>query len=142
MEDRKRDILKAVVEEFTASAIPVGSQALARERFINLSAATIRTELSELAELGYLAQTHTSSGRIPTDRGYRYFVDFLMVEEAIPSQITSYIGEELRSAPIEAQALAEKVANTVAVVTRNAAIATTPYGAHARIKHVDFVSLE
>ena len=142
MEPRKNDILKAVVEEFTLSAVPVGSQSLARGRFINLSSATIRNELAELAELGYLAQRHTSAGRIPTDRGYRYFVDFLMSRESIPAPVLAYIDEEMRSVPLEAQALAEKVANTVATVTRNAAIATTPRGALARIKHVDFVSLE
>src|SRR6266568_1546606 len=87
MEQRKQAILRAVVREFTTSAVPVGSQALQSRYFLNLSSATIRSELAELADLGYLIQPHTSAGRIPTDSGYRYFVDFLMALEAVPERV-------------------------------------------------------
>ena len=142
MEPRKEDILKAVVREFTVSATPVGSQALASRYFLNLSSATIRNELSELADLGYLIQPHTSAGRIPTDRGYRYFVDFLMETEPVPREVRQFIGEELRSAPADAEAIVERLATTVATATRNAAVASSPHGPQARIKHIDLVSLE
>jgi heat-inducible transcriptional repressor len=142
MEPRKQDILKAVVREFTVTAVPVGSQALVSRHFFNLSSATVRNELSELADLGYLVQPHTSAGRIPTDRGYRYFVDFLMDLQTVPSQLETFIQGELRSVPADPQALLERVATTVAAVTQNAAIATLPHGPQARLKHVDLVSLE
>ena len=142
MEPRKQDILKAVVREFTVTAVPVGSQALVSRHFFNLSSATVRNELSELADLGYLVQPHTSAGRIPTDRGYRYFVDFLMDLQTVPTQLETFIQGELRSAPADPQALLERVATTVAAVTQNAAIATLPHGPQARLKHVDLVSLE
>jgi heat-inducible transcriptional repressor len=142
MEPRKQDILKAVVREFTVTAVPVGSQALVSRHFVNLSSATVRNELSELADLGYLVQPHTSAGRIPTDRGYRYFVDFLMDLQAVPTQLETFIQGELRSAPADPQALLERVATTVAAVTQNAAIATLPHGPQVRLKHVDLVSLE
>ena len=142
MEPRKEDILKAVVREFTVSATPVGSQALASRYFLNLSSATIRSELSDLADLGYLVQPHTSAGRIPTDRGYRYFVDFLMDAEPVPAQVRAYIGDELRTAPADAQAIVERLATTVAAATGNAAVASAPHGAQARVKHIDLVSLE
>ena len=142
MEPRKQDILKAVVREFTVTAVPVGSQALVSRHFFNLSSATVRNELSELADLGYLVQPHTSAGRIPTDRGYRYFVDFLMELQAVPTQLETFIQGELRAAPADPQALLERVATTVAAVTKNAAIATLPHGPQARLKHVDLVSLE
>jgi len=142
MEPRKQDILKAVVREFTVTAVPVGSQVLVSRHFLNLSSATVRNELSELADLGYLVQPHTSAGRIPTDRGYRYFVDFLMDLEAVPPAVASFIEGELRLAPADPQALLERVATTVAAVTQNAAIASLPHGPQARIKHVDLVSLE
>ena len=138
MEPRKEDILKAVVREFTVSATPVGSQALASRYFLNLSSATIRNELSELADLGYLIQPHTSAGRIPTDRGYRYFVDFLMETEPVPREVRAYIGEELRSAPADTEAIVERLATTVATATRNAAVASAPHGPQARIKHIDW----
>jgi heat-inducible transcriptional repressor len=142
MEPRKQDILKAVVREFTVTAVPVGSQALVSRHFVNLSSATVRNELSELADLGYLVQPHTSAGRIPTDRGYRYFVDFLMDLQAVPAQLETFIQGELRSVPADPQALLERVATTVAAVTQNAAIATLPHGPQVRLKHVDLVSLE
>jgi heat-inducible transcriptional repressor len=142
MEIRKQAILRAVVQEFTTSAVPVGSQALQSRYFVNLSSATIRNELAELAEAGYLAQPHTSAGRIPTDSGYRYFVDFLMDLEAVPEGISTYITEELRKAPADVQGLVERVAMTAAAVTQNAAVASAPQGSQARIKHVDVVSLE
>ena len=142
MEDRKQAILRAVVKEFTTSAVPVGSQALQSRYFVNLSSATIRSELAELADLGYLTQPHTSAGRIPTDSGYRYFVDFLMDVEQIPGKVNAYIQEELRSAPADVQGMVEKVAMTVAAVTLNASVASAPQGSQVRIKHVDLVSLE
>jgi heat-inducible transcriptional repressor len=142
MEDRKQAILRAVVHEFTTSALPVGSQALQSRYFVNLSSATIRSELAELADLGYLTQPHTSAGRMPTDFGYRYFVDFLMDLEKVPDRVAAFITEELRAAPNDVQGMVEKVAMTVAAVTQNASVASAPHGSQARIKHLDLVSLE
>jgi heat-inducible transcriptional repressor len=142
MEDRKQAILRAVVHEFTTSAVPVGSQALQTRYFVNLSSATIRSELAELSDLGYLTQPHTSAGRMPTDSGYRYFVDFLMDTEKVPERISAFIEGEMRAAPADVEGMVEKVAMTVAAVTRNASVASAPQGAQARIKHVDLVSLE
>ncbi|HUZ87808.1 MAG TPA: heat-inducible transcriptional repressor HrcA [Candidatus Baltobacterales bacterium] len=142
MENRKQAILRAVVHEFTTSAVPVGSQALQSRYFVNLSSATIRSELAELADQGYLTQPHTSAGRVPTDSGYRYFVDFLMDVEKIPERVGVFIKEELRTAPADVQGMVEKVAMTAAAVTQNASVASAPQGAQARVKHVDLVSLE
>jgi heat-inducible transcriptional repressor len=142
MEPRKSAILKAVVHEFTESAIPVGSQALVSRYFLNLSSATVRNELSNLGDLGYLIQPHTSSGRIPSDLGYRYFVDFLMDSEAVGPKVGEYITEQIRMAPAEAQAFVEKVAMVVATVTQNASVVTAPHGPRGRVKHLDLVSLE
>jgi heat-inducible transcriptional repressor len=142
MEPRKQEILKAVIHEFTYSAVPVGSQALVSRYFVKLSPATIRSELAELADLGYLVQPHTSAGRIPTDRGYRYFVDFLMDLQPLPAEVELFIEAEMRSAPADPQALVEKVATTTAAVTHNAAVVSSPHGPQARLKHVDVVSLE
>src|SRR3981189_3179661 len=137
MENRKQAILRAVVHEFTTSAVPVGSQALQSRYFVNLSSATIRSELAELADLGYLAQPHTSAGRVPTDSGYRYFVDFLMDLETIPEHVASFIDHERRQAPADVQGMVEKVAMTLAAVTQNASVASAPQGSQARIKPPD-----
>ena len=142
MESRKQAVLRAVVHQFTTSAVPVGSQALQSRYFVNLSSATIRSELADLVDLGYLAQPHTSAGRVPTDSGYRYFVDFLMDLEPIPDKVKAYIQDELGSAPADEQGMVERVAMTLAAVTQNASVASAPQGSLARIKHLDLVSLE
>jgi len=120
----------------------VGSQALQSRYFVNLSSATIRSELAEMADLGYLTQPHTSAGRVPTDSGYRYFVDFLMDVEPIPDRIKTFIQDELHAAPADVQALVERVAMTAAAVTQNASVASAPQGSRAKVKHLDLVSLE
>lgn len=142
MENRKQAILRAVVKEFTTSAVPVGSQALQSRYFVNLSSATIRSELAELSDLGYLTQPHTSAGRMPTDSGYRYFVDFLMDLEPVPERVSTFIADEMRQAPADVEGMVERVAMTLAAVTQNASVASSPQGSLARIKHVDLVSLE
>ena len=142
MENRKQAILRAVVKEFTTNATPVGSQALQSRYFVNLSSATIRSELADLSDLGYLTQPHPSAGRVPTDSGYRYFVDFLMDMEKIPDRVAAFIDGELRTAPADVHGMVEKVAMTAAAVTQNASVASAPQGSTARIKHLDLVSLE
>ncbi|HAI74334.1 MAG TPA: hypothetical protein DCS28_02315 [Candidatus Moranbacteria bacterium] len=83
MEERRKKILAALVEEYTAVAVPVGSKVLSEKYFLDLSPATIRNDMAELEKEGYLYQPHTSAGRIPTDKGYRYFVEEIMSEQEL-----------------------------------------------------------
>lgn len=78
MDRRKQQVLKAVVQDYVDTAEPVGSRTLARKYGLGVSPATIRNEMADLEEMGFLEQPHTSAGRIPSDRGYRFFVDMLM----------------------------------------------------------------
>src|SRR6266568_828239 len=75
MDVRHREVLIAVIREYVDSAEPVGSRVLAKRHFPNLSPATIRNAMADLEEMGYLAQPHTSAGRVPTDKAYRFYVD-------------------------------------------------------------------
>lgn len=83
MEERQQKILAAVVEEYTATAVAVGSKVLSDKYFSDLSSATIRNDMAELEKAGFLYQPHTSAGRIPTDKGYRYFVSEIMPEQEL-----------------------------------------------------------
>ena len=83
MESRQELILGSVVREYVDSAIPVSSSSLVEKYDFNLSPATIRAEMMELENEGYLYQPHTSAGRIPTDKGFRYFVDVLMEDKEL-----------------------------------------------------------
>ena len=75
MDARHRDVLIAIIREYIDSAEPVGSRVLSKRHFPNLSPATIRNAMADLEEMGYLAQPHTSAGRVPTDKAYRFYVD-------------------------------------------------------------------
>lgn len=83
LEERQKSILHAVIEEYIRTARPVASKELARDFAWGLSPATIRNELTELDEQGFIEQPHTSAGRVPTDKGYRYFVDHLLTDAAL-----------------------------------------------------------
>jgi heat-inducible transcriptional repressor len=83
MDERKKKVLHAIIDDYIANAEPVGSRAVAKKYGLGVSPATIRNEMSDLEELGFIEQPHTSAGRIPSDKGYRYFVDHLMSREAL-----------------------------------------------------------
>ena len=81
LDERKQKILNAVIKNYLETGEPVGSRTISKETDLNLSSATIRNEMADLEEMGYIVQPHTSSGRIPTDAGYRLYVDNLMEEK-------------------------------------------------------------
>ena len=81
LDERKTKILHAIIQTYLETGEPVGSRTIAKASDLNLSSATIRNEMSDLEELGYIVQPHTSAGRIPSDKGYRFYVDHLMEEK-------------------------------------------------------------
>ena len=81
LDERKRKILKAIIQTYLETGEPVGSRTISKYTDLNLSSATIRNEMSDLEEMGYILQPHTSAGRIPSDEGYRLYVDELMKEK-------------------------------------------------------------
>ncbi len=95
LSERKQRILQAVVVNYIQTAEPVGSRTIARTYRIGLSSATIRNEMADLEEMGYLSQPHTSAGRIPSQKGYRYFVDYLMHPGELNPEDTSAINRSL-----------------------------------------------
>ena len=81
LDDRKVKILKAIIKNYLETGEPVGSRTISKYTDLKLSSATIRNEMADLEELGYIVQPHTSAGRIPTDKGYRLYVDDLMAQK-------------------------------------------------------------
>ena len=88
LDERKQTILRAIISNYLETGEPVGSRTISKLSDLNLSSATIRNEMADLEELGYIVQPHTSAGRIPTDKGYRFYVDTVMSEkeESVKSQ--------------------------------------------------------
>ena len=138
---RKQQILKAVVADFTRTGVPVGSHALALH-LSSWSSATIRNELANLVEVGYLLQPHTSAGRVPSDLGYRYYVDFLMEEEPVTGAVRRQMEPFFAQLTGGLEEVLEVAARALALVTDAVSIVTGPRSLGAHLKHLDVISLE
>ncbi|HZP96744.1 MAG TPA: heat-inducible transcriptional repressor HrcA [Candidatus Limnocylindria bacterium] len=139
--DRQRELLRAVIREYIATAEPVASAALVRRYAFGVSSATVRSELAALEELGLLTHPHTSAGRVPTDLGYRYFIESLMPRTGLrpAEQLTvSHQFQQARSNTAEWLRLA---ASTLARLTAEASIVTPPAMSHAVLRHVEAVPI-
>jgi len=141
LDARKQQILKAVVADYTRTGIPVGSAALA-VHLASWSAATIRNELAMLGEVGYLIQPHTSAGRVPSDMGYRYYVDFLMEEEDVSAAVRRQMEPFFANLPGTLEEILEVAATALAVVTDAVSLVTAPGTGGSKLKHLDLVSLD
>lgn len=116
LSDRRQIVLRALIEEYIARALPVGSRTLVERYNLGISSATVRNELSLLEEMGYLAQPHTSAGRIPTDFGYRAFVDEL-VSESDPDNGEDALARELRESASDLDDLMDRTSQALARFT-------------------------
>lgn len=141
LDARKAQILKAVVSDYTRTGVPVGSQALAGH-LAAWSSATIRNELATLVNIGYLLQPHTSAGRVPSDLGYRYYVDFLMDEEEVPASVRRQMEPFLASMPSGLEEILEVAATALAVATDAVSLVTGPRAMGSTVKHIDLVALD
>jgi len=139
MDQRKQRILGAVVSDYTETVVPVGSHALAARYFLELSSATIRNELSELVDDGFLTQPHASAGRIPTDLGYRYFVDFLLPQEIVEPPLRRRVRQSFEEVDRDVEAILELAAATLSRLSDNVALVTGPSNTRAVLLHVELV---
>ncbi len=136
---RKEMILSAIVEQYIKSGEPIGSKFLMDALPISVSSATIRNEMSELHEMGLLEQPHTSAGRIPSQAGYRYYIDNLMNTTELSENERELIRNELERSMGSPDKLLEKAGEMLAKLTGCAAIATTPTDEEAVIKHIEIM---
>ena len=141
LDTRKRIILKAVVNDYVRTAEPVGSLALARCYQFGVRSATIRNEMAELAEMGYLHQPHTSAGRIPSDLGYRFYVDRLMEPAALPYDAAALAKRKLEARRAEVELILEQTCRILADLAHYTSIATQPNVKDALIRHVSVANV-
>ena len=134
---RKQNILASIVDGYIRTGEPVGSKSIAEKA--GVSSATVRNEMAELTELGLLEQPHTSAGRVPSQEGYREFVDALMQPETLTEAEKLTIDAMLAKSAFDPERLLRGAAKTLAASTRYLALSTTPSGADAKIKAVQFV---
>ena len=126
MDERKRKILQAIVDEYINTAEPVSSNALTKNYGLDCSSATIRNEMADLEKAGYLEKTHTSSGRIPSEKGYRYYVDELLRDDNISLEEIKYISDKLETKVNEIEDLTKITANTISEVTHYTTVSIGP----------------
>ena len=126
LDDRKAAVLRAIIEQYVASAQPVGSATVTRSADLGVSAATVRNEMSMLEREGYITQPHTSAGRVPTDRGYRYYVDHLAGVTTLAPTERRRIAEFFTSATMAMDDLLLQTSQLLTRVTAHAAVVVGP----------------
>ena len=146
LDDRKLKILKAIIQNYLETGEPVGSRTISKYAELNLSSATIRNEMSDLEEMGYIVQPHTSSGRIPTDKGYRLYVDNMMQEReaslANKEKEVRDMKDFLTEKVDRVEELLKKVAKTLANDTNYATVVSGPQYHHNKLKFIQLSQME
>ncbi len=141
LSQRKQQILRALVEEYIHSAIPVASETLVRKYGLSFSSATVRHELAGLEEAHLIYQPHTSAGRVPTDLGYRYFVEYLMEESALSLSEQRLIRHQFYQVQDQLDQWVRLTASVMARLLHSAAVMTSPRADVGRLKHFEVLSV-
>ena len=139
LSERKKKIIKAVIEEYIATAEPVGSKSIAQHAGLGLSSATIRNEMAELTTLGYLEQPHTSAGRIPSASGYRLYVDELMMDYRLTVDETKSINNAIEEKMQRIDKMVENVAKLVSQATNLPAISAASRQGGGSVTRFDLI---
>lgn len=141
LNERARHLLRIMVQKHIRDGQPVGSRTLTRDSGLELSPATVRNVMADLEDLGYVRSPHTSAGRVPTDKGYRFFVDSLLTAQ--PFRLS-----EIEESPIRldvedgsSEALVDSASNLLSVLTRLAGVVTLPRRKAVSLRHVEFLPL-
>ena len=139
LDNRSQVLLKTLIERYIADGQPIGSRALSRASGLALSPATIRNVMSDLEEAGFIASPHTSAGRVPTARGYRFFVDSLLTVQPLARTRVLQLEDQLqRDQP---QRVINSASHLLSDLTRFAGIVVSPRKQNARIRQIEFISL-
>jgi len=139
--DRAQRLLRTLIECYVRDGQPVGSRTLTRESGMNLSAATIRNVMADLEEHGFVSSPHTSAGRVPTDKGYRYFVNALLRFQPPGQSEIDELRRHLDSHAGDSKALVTAASQMVSSLTHLAGVVTVPRETHAALSQIEFVGL-
>lgn len=141
LDDRKKKVLQAIVEEYINTAEPVSSNALITKYDLECSSATIRNEMADLEKRGLLDKMHTSSGRVPSAKGYRYYIDELLKDDNISIEEVKYISNKLETKVNEIEDLMKITANTISEITHYTTVTIGPKANEQIIAEIKFVLL-
>jgi heat-inducible transcriptional repressor len=141
LNERAQLLLKALIENYIRDGQPVGSRTLSRDSGLSLSSATIRNVMADLEDLGLVASPHTSAGRIPTDKGYRLFVDTLLKLKPLRQEEIEEIERRLRSDAVNGRSLVQTVSQMLSNVTHMAGLVTLPNPNYVALSQIEFIAL-
>ena len=141
LSERKQKILQAIIDEYIGTAEPVGSLAISKRNELGLSSATIRNEMAALEEMGYLVKPHTSAGRIPSDNGYRFYVNSLMSRYQMSVEAVEALRKELADRVNQLDLLIKKASVIMSVITDYATVVTSPSLSRTIIQKLDFICM-
>lgn len=142
LKDRKLKILHAIIQDYISNAEPVGSRTIAKNYNLGISPATIRNEMADLEEMGFLEQPHTSSGRVPSDRAYRIYVDQLMKVDKLNKVIEETISQGYKEYAGEIEKLISHTSKILSHFTNYTSLALTPQLYEPSIKHIQLMPLQ
>jgi len=142
LDDRKMSILRAIIDDYIDTAEPIGSRTIARKHELGLSSATIRNEMADLEDMGFLAQPHTSAGRVPSDKGYRLYVDQLMTTKDLTIEEIQSIKTALEVKINEISQLLRQASIIMSKITKYTSMAVTPEMKKGELKAVQVVPIE
>ncbi len=142
LSQRKRMILQAIIEDYIATAEPVGSRNIAKNHDLGLSAATIRNEMADLEDMGYLEKPHTSAGRIPSEMGYRFYVDSLMQRYSLTAQDIAGLQNTLDRKYDQLEAVISEISDIISKVTHYPTVVAFPKENKSRLRSVKIVLVE
>jgi heat-inducible transcriptional repressor len=141
LNERAQLLLKALIENYIRDGQPVGSRTLSRDSGLSLSSATIRNVMADLEDLGFVASPHTSAGRIPTDKGYRFFVDTLLKLKPLHQGEIEEIERRLKADLASGRSLVQTVSQMLSNVTHMAGLVTLPNPNYVALSHIEFIGL-
>ena len=139
--ERRAQVLRLIVADYIDSATPIGSEQIVRRHRLEISPATIRNEMARLEEDGFISHPHTSAGRVPSDLGYRYFVEMLMDEPSVSTDEQRRILHQFHQASLELSEQLRLAASVLAQSLQSVAIVSAPRSTLPRMKHMDLISL-
>jgi len=142
MDERKQKVLAAIVQDYISMGEPVGSRTIARRYALGVSPATIRNEMADLEEMGLLEQPHTSAGRIPSDYGYRYYVDCLMAPQKLTLEEEQYVQRRYKQKMHEFEQILEETARLISEMTAYTAVALGPNQNNAFLEQVQILPIQ
>jgi heat-inducible transcriptional repressor len=141
LSNREKTILRCIVEDYIKTASPVGSRYVSQKRNIDLSPATIRNVMSDLEELNFLTHNHTSGGRVPTDKGYRYFVNELMDDELLIPSEKEILQSQLGDADLANDEVFKEVSRILGRLSKEISIVSQPYLSQGLFEKLELVNL-